>query len=274
VSEYVDIHAHVLPGIDDGPGDLEGALDLARAAVASGTTTIAATPHLRSDFPDVHVDELADRCQEIRDALAREGIDLRLHSGAEVSLSWALDATSDELRLASYDQRGTDLLIETPSSNIIGLDRLLYELRSGGYRITLAHPERNHQFPGHESLLRSLLDQGVLLQVNADSLLGAAGRSGPRRFARHLCTHGLAHVIASDGHRAGRWRAVTDLGQSADAAARLGGADRARWMMSSAPSAILEGSGLPEAPPVTPPRSGWPKVLSRLSGPRGPGASG
>jgi protein-tyrosine phosphatase len=266
VSPYVDIHAHVLPGIDDGPRDLEGAIELARAAVAAGTATIAATPHLRSDFPDVHVAELAERCQELRDVFARESIPLRLISGAEVSLSWALDATADELVLASYGQRGTDLLIETPSSNVIGIDRLLYELRSGGYRITLAHPERNHQLPRHESLLQALVEQGVLMQINAESLLGAPGRSGPRRFAHHLCTRGLAHVIASDGHRAERWRAVTELGQAADPAARLVGPERAEWMMSLAPEAILEGRELRDPPRVTPVKSGWPRIFSRLGG--------
>jgi protein-tyrosine phosphatase len=267
VSAYVDIHAHVLPGIDDGPRDLEGALELARAALAAGTTTIAATPHLRSDFPDVHVSELADRCRELRGALEREAIALRLIGGAEVSLSWALDASADELRLASYDQRGTDLLIETPSSNVIGIDRLLYELRSSGYRIVLAHPERNPQFARHETQLRALTEQGVLLQVNAESLLGPAGRSGPRRFARQLCTQGLAHVVASDGHRAARWRPVTELAEAAHPAERLIGAARAQWMMSHAPLAILEGRDLPEPPPVTSERSGWPRIFSKLGGP-------
>jgi protein-tyrosine phosphatase len=266
VAGYVDIHAHVLPGIDDGPRDLEGALALARAAVGAGTTTIAATPHLRSDFPDVHVTELASRCEEIRHALEREAIPLELVSGAEISLTWALDASADELRLASYGQRGTDLLIETPSSSVIGLDRLLYELRSGGYRITLAHPERNPQFPRQISLLESLLEQGVLLQVNADSLLGPGGRSGPRRFARHLCARGLAHVVASDGHRAARWRPVTELGDSAGAAARLVGSARAGWMMRGAPSAILAGRELPDVPPSAPTRGRWAGIFSRLGG--------
>lgn len=257
---YVDIHVHLLPGIDDGPRDLEGALALARSAVGAGTTTIAATPHLRSDFPDVHLDELADRCQEVREALDREGIPLRVVGGAEVSLSWALEASQDELRLASYDQRGTDLLIETPSANVIGIDRLLYELRAAGYRITLAHPERNHQLPRHPSLLEALLDQGVLLQVNAESLHGVTARSGPRRFARQLCEQGLAHVIASDGHRADRWRPVTELAESLDAASGVMGQARAEWMMSDAPAAIVAGRDLPEPPAVEPGR-GW---LSRV----------
>jgi protein-tyrosine phosphatase len=254
VSGYVDIHAHVLPGIDDGPRDMEGTLALARAAVAAGTTTIAATPHLRSDFPDVHVNELAERCHEVREALEREGIPLRVVGGGEVSLTWALDADEEELRLASYGQRGTDVLIETPSSNVLGLDRLLYEIRARGYRITLAHPERNSQFPRHEALVRGLVDQGVLLQVNAESLLGPAGRAGPRRYARWLCAEGLAHVIASDGHRAERWRPVTELGEAVPVAGELVGAERAEWMVATAPGAVVDGNDLDFGPEVVQPR--------------------
>ena len=69
---YVDIHSHVLPGIDDGPGELDGALAMARAAAQAGTQTLVATPHLRSDFPDVHLDELSERCQAVREAIERE----------------------------------------------------------------------------------------------------------------------------------------------------------------------------------------------------------
>jgi protein-tyrosine phosphatase len=268
VAGYVDIHVHLLPGIDDGPRDLEDALALARSAVQAGTRTIAATPHLRSDFPDVHLDELADRCQAMRAALHREEVPLRVVSGAEISLSWALEASQDQLRLASYDQRGTDLLIETPSSNVIGVDRLLYELRAGGYRITLAHPERNHQFPRHSSLLEALLEQGVLLQVNAESLLGPAGRAGPRRFARELCERGLAHVLASDGHRAERWRPVTDLPESFAAASQLMGEARALWMMREAPAAVVAGDALPEPPPVESSGGWWSRLFSRGSSAR------
>jgi protein-tyrosine phosphatase len=130
VKGFVDLHAHVLPGIDDGAPDLESSLAMLRAAAESGTTTIASTP-----------------------------------------LVWALQASDEDLRLASYDQRGTDLLIETPSASVAGLDTLLYQLRVKGLRVTLAHPERNGEFQRDPEPLESLHHQGVLLQINAQSLL-------------------------------------------------------------------------------------------------------
>src|SRR5579884_3566750 len=104
----VDIHAHLLPGIDDGPLGLSDSIRMAQAAVDSGIETMAVTPHLRSDFPEVHVEELAARCQSLREELAWAEVPLTLVQGAEVSLLWALDADGESLRLATYGQRGTD----------------------------------------------------------------------------------------------------------------------------------------------------------------------
>jgi protein-tyrosine phosphatase len=248
----VDIHAHVLPGIDDGPGELEGSLELLRAAAAAGTGTIAATPHLRADFPDVHVGELADRCQRVRDAAAEQAIAIGIVEGAEVSVAWAAKASAESLRLASYGQRGTDLLIETPTSKLVGLERFLYELRAKGYRVTLGHPERNLEFQRDSDPLWQLAEQGVLLQVNAGSLLRGQGPAKTRRLATSLVRDGVAHAIASDGHRAHQWRPVTLLGEAAGVLRELVGEERAAWMARAVPGAIATGAELPAAPPLAP----------------------
>jgi protein-tyrosine phosphatase len=221
-----------------------------RAAAESGITTIAATPHLRADFPHVRVGELAERCQELRDAIARAGVEIRLVSGAEASLVWALEASDEELMLASYDQRGTDLLIETPSLSVAGLDTLLYALRARGLRITLAHPERSPEFQRDPTPLEELTRQGVLLQLDAETLLRDARKSSSARLGQRLCRRGLAHALASDGHRAASWRPVTRLAEGGQAATALLGAKRAEWMTHSVPAAIVEGTELPEPPPV------------------------
>jgi protein-tyrosine phosphatase len=250
VSGFTDIHAHVLPGIDDGPPDLHRAIEMLRAAADSGTATIASTPHLRTDYPDVHVNELADRCQSLRDEITREGIDISLVSGAEVSLVWALEASDEDLKLATYNQRGTDLLVETPSLNVAGLDRLLFELRVKGFRITLAHPERNPEFQRDPSRLEDLARQGVLLQPTAGALIKKRRPSPTTRLAQHLCAVGLVHAIASDGHRATSWRAVTTIGAAADAVEAFVGPQRTHWMTHTGPTAILDGEELAEPPGI------------------------
>lgn len=247
---YVDIHAHVLPGIDDGPRDLDGALALGRAAFAAGTKVLVATPHLRADFPLVHVQELAGRCLALCEALRAEGIGLQVVCGAEVSLLWALEASDRELALATYGQQGTDLLVEAPSTPVIGLESLLSQLDARGPRIILAHPERYPPFQGDLALLVELVEQGVVLQVNADSLLGSERTSLSCRLGRHLVRDGLAHVLASDGHRAQRWRPVTRLAEAVEAAETIVGPRRAEWMAAVAPAAIIAGALLPPAPPA------------------------
>ena len=259
MSGLIDIHSHVLPGVDDGPAELEPSLDMLTAAADSGIATIAATPHLRSDFPDVHVHELSGRCDELRGHMATRGIPIELVCGAEVSLVWALEASDEELALASYGQRGSDLLIETPQTSVTGLEWTLYSVRSRGYRITLAHPERSPDFQDNPGRLATLAEQGVLLQVNADTLLGDPRRSRICKFGRQLARDGLVHALASDGHRGGSWRPVTNLARAVEAAAALVGPERARWMATAVPAAVLAGEGLPPDPPI---------VAKRRRGPR------
>jgi protein-tyrosine phosphatase len=256
---FADLHSHVLPGIDDGAPDLAESLAMLRAASAAGTTTIAATPHLHADFPFVHVEQLADRCAQLRAAIAGEGIDIRLVSGAETSLIWALEASDEELRLASYGRRGTDLLIETPSQGVAGLDTLLYQLRVKGLRVTLAHPERSPEFQRDPSQLADLVQQGVLLQVNASALLRGSRSAPDARLARRLCVDGLTHALASDGHRAATWRPVDALAAAEHAARAIVGPERARWLTHDAPAAILAGAQLP-----TPPARTATPLLSKL----------
>lgn len=245
----VDIHAHLLPGIDDGPADLEQALALARAAANSGIHTLVATPHLRADFPAVDVYEVPERCKAMQEAIDREGIDLRVIPGSETSLQWALEASSEELALASYNRRGRDLLVETPSTGLSGVEAMLWELRLRGLRITLAHPERGADSTHDRPVLERLAGQGVLLQVNADALVRGR-RSSTGRMAEWLCKEGLAHVLASDAHRATSWRPVTMLAEAVDELAALVGEPRARWMAASVPGAIVAGRTLPAAPEI------------------------
>ncbi len=228
---------------------------MARAAVASGIGTLVATPHLRPDFPGVVVDEIAGRTAALQARLDEEGIALRLVPGGEVSIVWALEAVEEQLKLASIGQRGTDLLIETPSLNTAGIDHMLYALRAKGYRTILAHPERNPELQRDSVLLERLVEQGVLLQVNADSLLARSRSSGPGALAERLCREGLAHVLAGDAHRGSEWRPVTVLSQAATALAELVGPERARWLTQDGPAAIVLGEPLGNAPTVEPPAS-------------------
>jgi protein-tyrosine phosphatase len=239
----IDLHCHLLPGLDDGPASEEGSLALAAEIAAGGVKTLAATPHLRADFPEVRVLELAERV----DAL-RAKVDLELVSGGEVDVLWAQNASDEELRAATYGARGKDLLVETPYGELPGmLEDLLFKIRVRGFRILLAHPERNPSFQADPARLERLVDGGTLVQLTASSIVGG-GRAA--KLSQRLIAGGNAHVIAGDMHRAGGRRASLT-----DAVAAVG--ERGRWMVTDAPAAILAGEPLPPAPAAVSRRRWW-----------------
>ena len=246
----IDLHCHILPGIDDGPSSLEGSVELAAAMAGAGVTTVAATPHVRPDFPGVKPSELPGRVSE----LAAAAPQVSLVQAGEVDVFWAAQASDDELRTVSYGARGTDLLIETPYGALPPIfEDTLFRITARGYRVLLAHPERCPDFRSDPARLSSLVARGALLQVTAAALVGRVPRSGMRRFAADLVRERVAHVIASDAHRADSGRALVPDGVQAASALAPGYAE---WMATDAPAAILAGERLPTPPSGRPRRSG------------------
>jgi len=250
----IDLHSHVLPGLDDGPDLMEESLAFVRAAAKQGTTVLAATPHLRDDYPDIEVESLAGRCALLNEQIPAS-LDLEVVSGAEIDVFWAQRASDDQLRLASFEQRGTDLLIETPYGPVpVGFEDLLFQISMRGYRILLAHPERNQSFQREPERLRRMVQRGILLQITVPSLLRKDRASRSRKLAIELVREGLAHNLASDSHSGGSFRppalrvGVEALGDIAP--------EYAEWLVTDAPAAILDGTPLPPAPRDAAPKRG------------------
>lgn len=256
----IDLHAHVLPGIDDGPSGMAESIALAQASERDGVTTLALTPHLRGDYPAVVPHELPARRDELAKRLAEEGCGIELVSGGELDLAWAHRATTETLRLVSYGQAGTDLLVETPYGELPHhFENMLAALRDKGFRLLLAHPERNPTLRRDPARLRGLVERGALVQLTASSLAGPK-RSRSRGFALAALRERMAHVIASDAHGAGT---VERAGLSEGLAA-ASAIDRimAEWMVTEAPAAILAGAPL-RMPPLRARRGGRLRVLRR-----------
>jgi protein-tyrosine phosphatase len=179
--------------------------------------------------------------------LAEKGAEIEVVSGGEVDLVWAQEASDEDLRLVSYGQRGTDLLVETPYGPLLStFDDFVFGLQVRGYRILLAHPERNPTFQEDPARLAALVERGALLQVSAGAVAAARRKSSrSRRLATWLVERGLSHVIASDAHgfpsRGGPL-------SSAVAAVEAEVGARAHWMVTAAPLAILAGEPLPPPP--------------------------
>ena len=259
----IDLHCHILPGIDDGPETIGDALELARQLASAGVRKVAATPHLRDDHPAVRAAELARRCADLAERLRSSEIALEVIPAAEVDLVRALDATDEERRLASYGQRGTDILLEAPYGPLpTSFEEQLFELSVRGYRILLAHPERNPSLQRDPARLSELVRRGVLLQVTAGSLLPRPAGSRSGEFARSLVANGIAHVLASDSHGP-RGPRREPLSAGLAEARALAGAF-ADWMVEESPAAILAGEALPPPPAAArPARRGLRERLAR-----------
>ena len=254
----IDLHCHLLPGIDDGPGTMDESLALAAALAADGVRSAAATPHVRPDHPDVVGAELGDRRAELQGAIDAEGITLQVLPGAEVDLAYGLELSDDDLRVLSLGGSGSALLVETPYGPVSDLfEEQLFSLSLRGFRPLLAHPERNRAFQENPERLAGLTGRGVLLQVTAEALLRSPRRSATGRLATDLVERGLVGVLASDAHGGHIQR--DSLSQGLAAAKKLVGPGAA-VLVEDAPAAIIAGQ-----PPPDPPRR---EVRRRLFGRR------
>ncbi len=201
---HVDLHAHLLPGIDDGAATLQETVAFARRLDAEGVHDVACTSHVKSrDFPNARLEAFAALRADAQRAIDAAGLTVRLHPGGELGHEDALELSPESLALiAQGPEHNPFLLLESPFEGIDGeFLAAVRRLRELGYGLLLAHPERSWGLLDRGGLhaLRPLLADGVRLQVNVSSLLGAHGRR-EREAAESLVRGGLAHCLASDAH--------------------------------------------------------------------------
>jgi protein-tyrosine phosphatase len=237
----IDLHCHVLAGIDDGPASIDGSLALARAAAEGGTRTLLATPHVNATHPN-DATTIAALRDELAGLLAAEGIPLELRAGAEIAVTHVSEMEPEELARLSLGG-GPYLLIEPPYAPIAtGVEGIVNELLARGHRVLLAHPERCPGFQRDPGIVERLVDAGVLTSITATSLAGRFGGT-VRRFAVRLLEQELVHNVASDAHDEVRRppSIAPELRQAGLGA--LG-----EWLTEEVPAAILAGEEIPPRP--------------------------
>ncbi|MHB8531125.1 MAG: tyrosine-protein phosphatase [Solirubrobacteraceae bacterium] len=250
----IDLHCHVLPGIDDGPASIEGSLALARAAAAAGIATLVATPHIDAKSGN-DAARVAHLVALVNERLLAEGIPVEVLPGGEIAATHLPELPAAELARLGLGGSSA-LLIEFPFSPVIhGLPEALGELRHAGHRIVLAHPERCPAFHGDRRTLHSLADAGVLMSVTAGSLIGRFG-SQVRKVALELAREGLMHNVTSDAHDHARRRPGL---REELLAAKLG--ELAEWLTELVPAAILADAPIPPRPHIAPSRRRVPRWL-------------
>lgn len=200
----IEIHFHVLPGVDDGPQSMEESVQMCRMAAAEGSTDIVATPHQRHEsWPNEDRRMLQERIDDLRAAV---GPDPRLHLGAEIAID------SELLPEIAKLPSGELLPLAGSRSLLLEFHRqgfgprpesLMHEVILSGFQPVLAHPELIPNLGEDMDLMERLVHMGVVMQVSAMSVTGENGKTAYRR-THELLDRGLVHLVASDAHGATR----------------------------------------------------------------------
>ncbi|MED3985212.1 tyrosine protein phosphatase [Peribacillus simplex] len=199
----IDIHCHILPGVDDGSADMKESLNMARKAVEAGITHIFATPHhLNEKYVNVKSD-IIDRAVRLNESFHLENIPLTIHPGQEVRIHRDIFSSLDKEEILTLDDNGTYILLELPSGRVPSYTQeVIYELLLKGIIPIIVHPERNKELIANHKLLFELVQEGALTQITSGSITGNFGK-GIQSFSKKIIEHNLAHFIATDAHNIG-----------------------------------------------------------------------
>lgn len=196
----IDLHCHILPGIDDGAKYLDDSIAMAEAAVKEGITHILATPHHMNRSWMNDKQKVLTLVNELQEELDRRQIDLTIFPGQEVRLYGDILKDMKDDQILFVDEQEQYVLIEFPTETVpTYAERLFFDLQSHGKTPIIVHPERNHDILRHPDKLKNLIDKGALAQLTAASYTGGFG-SKIQKFSKQLIEADLVHFLASDAH--------------------------------------------------------------------------
>ena len=268
-SVMIDLHCHLLPGIDDGSKDLEMSLAMARMASSDGISTIACTPHI---LPGVYRNTgpaIRTAVAQLQESISEAGIPIALVTGADVHVAPDLGVQLREGKaLTLNDSRY--FLLEPPHHLLPPrLEDLIFGLQAAGYVPILTHPERLSWIEDHYDLIERFACNSVLMQITAGSLMGQFGRR-PRYWAERMLDDGLCHLLATDAHNTER--RPPRMAEARELIAQRIGHDEATNMVLGRPQCILNNlspTELPVLPQAPRTQSGvktasWGNIINRI----------
>ncbi|MFA5082980.1 MAG: CpsB/CapC family capsule biosynthesis tyrosine phosphatase [Hydrogenophilaceae bacterium] len=241
----IDLHSHILPGIDDGSPDLETSLAMARMAVADGIRVMACTPHI---YPGMFENErtgIEAAIAALRQALAEAGIPLQLVAGADTHL---VPGLLGRLRAGEIPTlAGSAYLLLEPAHHVVppGFEAAVFEIVAAGYVPVITHPERLTWIGDHYESFGRLVKGGAWMQITSGSLTGGFG-SEARYWGERMLDEGLVHILASDAHGVGRRAPL--LAEGVEVARRWVGREEAARLIGERPACILENRASGEVP--------------------------
>ena len=235
----IDLHTHILPGVDDGVKTMDDAVAFARMAAGDGIKTIVATPHYREGF---YINTRADvvaGVAAVNERLKTEGIAVTVLPGAEVHVSADIIERLKTGHAPTLGDNGRTVLFELSMSQYpLDLENLVFRMRLAGYQVLFAHPERIRYFQDDVSRYESVIRLGSFGQITSGSVNGTFGPD-VAEFSEEIARKGLVHVVASDAHNT-RGRPPV-LSVAVDRLASWVGLDAARRMADDIPRALLGG---------------------------------
>lgn len=244
----IDLHLHLLPGVDDGPPDLDASLALARALVEAGIRRAVVTPHIddwtAQALPDVAA--VVARTEALRAALAQAAIPLAINPGGECFLTPELIARARQRTVPTWGS-GPCILVEmTATQRLLHTDRMLSELLRTGLRVILAHPERYPFVQEQPAALDEMVGNGLILQLTAAAIAYERSRQG--ETARALLARGTVRLVASDAHNP---PGVRNMVLGLERLRELAGDEMVRTLYEENPAALLDGDRpLVAVPPI------------------------
>ncbi len=196
----IDLHSHILPGIDDGPETLDKSIELAKEYEDAGFKQIVATPHwIPGTAWMASANHVLQKVSAFNQELKQGHSAIHVYAGQEIAIDNNIAALLDQKQVLSL-AGGPYVLIESPFQRFpFRWQKIFFAILSGGYRILLAHPERCDQIINDPSMIDAVLDVGAYLQVNADSFLGRYGKP-VEKTAFRLAAQGYIHCLATDSH--------------------------------------------------------------------------
>lgn len=235
----IDLHTHILPGVDDGAEDLAEALEMARTALSNGINVLAATPHF-FQIPDW--EKIQNLTADLQKELDRAGIEVTLVPGSELFIDIEILDMPQRL-IPTYAANGKYCLIELPLQQVpMYFEQVVFSLQTKGITPIIAHPERYLAVVRDPNLILQWIDIGCIIQMNSGSILGRFGQK-IQETARILLEHNMVHVLASDGHAVSR-RGM-NLHKAYNEVEKLIGTEKAVQLVQGNPELIIQGKQLP-----------------------------
>lgn len=235
----IDIHAHILPGVDDGPKSWDESIEMCRLAFDDGIRTIVATPHTLNGVYNNHNKVINEQTEHLQELLIKNNIPLTILPGSDVRIYPSLSNMIDKEEVLTVNNNKRYIILELPDLfPLTAVKRLIIDLINRGITPIISHPERVSQIQQDSSVIYELLKEGAISQVTAMSITGEFGK-GVKGFVDKMLKYGMVHIIATDCHNIVSRPPILSI--AVELAAQIVGGEKAQAMVTTNPQSVIEG---------------------------------